>query len=166
MFHDDDERSFRDSALVCQNGHVINSSASKYPEDNKRFCNKCGGQAVSQCPSCANPIEGSLYTRGLPSLSAFHPPRYCHNCGKPFPWTEARIRAAQELVDLTEVSEADKESLKASVPALASDTPQSTVAAAKWKRFLVGGGMQVADAGRSILVEIASESVKKILWPR
>jgi len=152
-----------DEALICQNGHVINSSAKKRPEHNTKFCKECGSQAVGQCSHCSTPIRGDYHTNtsraSMPKVIGF-----CHECGKPYPWTEARIQAAQQLVEMTAMSDSEKESLKNSAPALLSNVPQTPIVAAKWKQFFQGAGKQVADVGRQILVDVVSETVKKSIW--
>lgn len=154
-----------DVALVCQNGHVINSAAQSMPKHNKKFCAECGSPTTSQCSHCSTPIQGEYFADGAVFYRRVIPaPGFCHECGKPFPWTEARIQAARELVDLSDASESEKEGLKASIPALTSNTPQTPVAAAKWKRFLQGAGKQVAETSRQILVDVVSETVKKTIW--
>lgn len=153
-----------DVALVCQNGHVINEFAASMPQFSKKFCTECGGLGISKCPGCTTPIQGSCGSFEVPDDTPFHAPNFCHECGKPYPWTVARIQAAQQLVDMAAASASDKESLKNGVPALLTNTPQTPVVAAKWKQFLLGAGKQVADAGRDILVDVVSESVKKTIW--
>jgi hypothetical protein len=45
------------------------------------------------------------------------------------------------------------------------DTPKTTVAATRFKKLVLKGGKELAGGFRDILVDIASETAKKILWP-
>ncbi len=92
------------------------------------------------------------------------PPSYCHNCGKSYPWTDAKLRAAIELLEISPASASEKEELKADLPAIITDGPRSPVATAKWKQFLIGAGKEVASAFRDIFVDVASETAKKTLF--
>jgi len=152
-----------DTAQVCENGHPINPSSEDYPQHNTSYCRDCGAATITACPSCSEPIRGN-YREGF-SLAAYVPPSFCHNCGKPYPWTESRIQAAHELADELELSDADKATLNQSIDDIVRDTPRTTVAAAKFKRIAGSAGADVLQAFRSILVDILSESVKKSIWP-
>jgi hypothetical protein len=47
-----------DTAQICINGHIINSMSKSHPEHNKKFCDKCGAQTITNCPNCNAPIRG------------------------------------------------------------------------------------------------------------
>lgn len=150
-----------DVALVCLNGHAINDSAGRSPEFNKKFCKQCGAAAMRDCPSCRSPIQGRYHVAGFLDLEQWRPHAYCHECGTPFPWTESRLRAAAELIDLSDATPADKETLKRDLPALVGDTPQAQVAGARMKKFMLGAGKQVADGLKQVLVEVLAEAAKR-----
>lgn len=154
----------RDHGVACANGHWINSSAGRFPEDTTKHCKKCGAPAVGQCPSCGSEVHGEYSVPGVLILaSPPKPPAYCHDCGKPYPWTDAKLLAVGELLELSGATEPEKEQLKADLSALAKDEPRSGVAAARWKRFLLGGGKEIADAARKLVVDVASDAIKKSL---
>ncbi|MFC1933668.1 DUF2321 domain-containing protein [Chloroflexota bacterium] len=93
-------------------------------------------------------------------------PSFCPDCGKPYPWTEAKIKAAQELADeLDELTSEERELLKKSIDDIIRDTPQTTVAVNRFKRLVAKAGKPAADAFRDILVDIVSETIKKSIWP-
>ena len=94
-------------------------------------------------------------------------PWFCHNCGKPYPWTESRIQAAKELIELEDkFSDAEKIALAADLPDLIRDTPRTQVAATRFKKLAAKAAGGVASALRDIIVDVASEAAKKtILGP-
>ena len=88
-----------DTAQVCLNGHMINSSARNMPEHNQDFCDKCGARTITECPHCNTPIRGYYHNPDFVLTGPENPPSFCHNCGKTYPWTEAKLKAGQELVE-------------------------------------------------------------------
>ena len=91
-------------------------------------------------------------------------PSFCPDCGKPYPWTEAKLKAAQELADLNEdLSPEAREILKKSFDDIARDTPQTKVAATRIKRFLAKAPKAVADGVWFIIRDLVSETAKKII---
>ena len=100
-------------------------------------------------------------------------PSFCPDCGKPYPWTEAKLKAAKELVDeLDNLSPQEREMMKKSLDDIIvmEDTPQTPVAATQFKRL----GTKAAKTGKAIVkatvkelwklvVDIASETAKKII---
>ena len=102
----------------------------------KSFCHVCGAATITHCQSCKEHIRG-YYHR--PDVTLTYPvnygvPSYCNNCGKAYPWTEGRIRAAQDLADeLDLLTEQEKQDLKDSIVDMVRDTPKATVAAERFK---------------------------------
>ena len=153
-----------DIAQICTSGHVINSCFVSTPHINRNFCERCGAPTIINCPYCSATIRGSYRTRS--STSSFTRPSYCPDCGKAYPWIEARLKAAQELSDeVDNLSPEERSLLKKSLDDIVRDTPQTTVAANRFKRLVAKAGKPVADAFRDILVDILSEAAKKIIWP-
>ncbi len=156
---------YYDTAQICLNGHVINGAIRKYPEDNSAFCRTCGAQTITDCPNCNASIKGNSYGDSFAFSCELKFPNYCENCGKPFPWTEAAIKAAQDLAQELELTPEEKTSLTGAIEDLVKDNPQTTVSATKFKRLVTKGGAWSLDAFKDILVSVASESAKKILFP-
>lgn len=97
----------------------------------------------------------------------FIAPNYCENCGKPFPWTETALREAHEFVNSQDaLSEEDRKTLDNSIDDLVRNTPSTTVKANKVKTILAKAGPTVASMFRDIIVDVASETAKKILFPK
>ena len=158
---------YYDTALVCTNGHVANTSAKEVPERNTKFCAACGQPTVSKCANCGTDIRGRYHSPGVLVLSSkeWVPPAYCHECGAAYPWTQARIDAAAQLLALTSLPDADKAQAVQDLKDISSDTPRTNVAAVRWTQVLSKVGPQVADGLRELLVAIASETAKKMLFP-
>lgn len=127
------------------------------------FCSECGSPTITKCQHCGSEIRGYYNVPGVIAIPHYSLKAYCHQCGQPYPWTEARLKAAEELILLGEVPEADKQALIADLPALTVDTPRTPVAMARMSRFLSRAGAPIAAAVRDILVDIAGETVKKSL---
>ena len=95
----------------------------------------------------------------------FYAPNYCLKCGKPYPWTEKRLRAAKELADeFEELDQADRDKLKESLDDLVKDSPATEVAGKRVKKIVAKLGKESADAIKSIIIDIVSETAKKILF--
>ena len=147
-----------DSALICTNGHLINDSYNLEPQHNKKRCPQCGAATICNCPGCAHEVQGRYYGDGV-TRGLYRPPNNCHECGAPYPWTEARLRAISELLAMSDLSPADQAALRDSVPALTGETPSTPVAVRKWK----GAGKALELVG-DVLKEVVSEAVKRQLF--
>ena len=152
-----------DTAQICLNGHFITGSCVSSPEFKKNFCDKCGASTIDSCQKCKTPIRG--YYNGNISIAPFSVPSFCYACGQSYPWTEAKIKAAKDLADeLDKLKPDEKEALKKSIDDIIRDTPQTQVAAIRIKKLMVKAGAEAATFFRQILVDIASEAVKKQIW--
>lgn len=155
-----------DVAQVCLNGHMVNDSVGRSPEFNQKFCDTCGAETITKCPSCGNNIQGRYHGSGLVIVSSFEAKAFCHNCGKPFPWTEAKIKAAKELSQEIEgLSAEERQQLEKSIDDIVRETPGTPLAATRFKKILSKAGKATAGAFRDILVDITSEAAKKMIWP-
>ncbi len=150
-----------DVAQVCPNGHLITSYATKHPQCKQVFCETCGEETIMKCPKCGSLIRGGYNDFGG-SLDS--PPPHCIYCGAAFPWTELKRQAALDMVDeLEDLKDKEKEMLKKSIDDIILDLPQTTVAATRLKKFFLKAGKGTASALRDIVVDIASETARKIL---
>lgn len=148
-----------DVAQVCPYGHLANSSAVDFPQHNKDYCEHCGEKTLTACLECENPIRGSLRRR---VGGSYQPPSFCRSCGVSFPWTERKISAAIELAAL-DLTEQDAEEFRDSVNEIARDTPRARVAASRVKALLGKFSSTTAQVVRELLVDVASETAKKII---
>jgi len=175
-----------DTAQICTNGHVINWMSVSKPEYNRRFCDKCGAQAITNCQYC-NAIIRGYYHKGRFTMEKYDRrirealdaipdpmldynttltrPIFCPDCGKPYPWTEAKLKAAQELADeLDNLSPEERDLLKKSLDDIMLDTPQTIVAATRFKKIAAKAGKATVKELRKLVVDIASETAKKIIF--
>lgn len=91
-------------------------------------------------------------------------PPFCHACGKPYPWTAAKLDAARKLADeLDELTPDEREKLKGTLDDLIRDTPRTQVASTRFKRIMSKVGMSSASAMREIIVDVLSEGAKKMI---
>lgn len=161
---DNKNTDYTDTALICENGHIINSCMVEYPEYNSDYCEKCGSKAISTCPNCKKAIDGYRHMSGFIGSLEIELPSYCKKCGKPFPWTEARIMALDEIVDLMEeLSKDEKEDLKQSAIIISTDNPKTQLGVFKIKKYLSKVGKSIGDVAQQIIVDVASETAIKIL---
>lgn len=160
-----------DVAQICLNGHVMNDCFKSLPQHNRSFCERCGATTITTCQKCNASIPGhyssELLILGGPPEPPYSPPAFCHNCGAPYPWTESRLQAARELAhELEDLTDEEKSILAQNLDDIVGDTPRTTLAATRWKKVLSRAGPVVTDAFRQILVDVMSETAKKIVWPQ
>ena len=153
-----------DVGQICENGHVISGMAGTHPGHNQDFCETCGARTLVTCPCCSTTIRGQL--PGMISFGrSYTAPAFCFKCGKPFPWTLAGLRAAEELADEMDVlTDQEKETLKASVHDLVRETPKSQVAKTRFKKIMRKVGREGSEAMRSVLTTLVSESVRSAMF--
>ena len=157
--------SYYDVAQICENGHVANSSAREYPQSNQDHCDKCGVRTIVACPSCETAIRGYYHVPGFVSAGHYTAPAFCYKCGKPFPWTVASLRAAEELADeMDDLTDYEKESLKKSLHDLVRETPSTHVAETRFKKIMRKAGKESYEGMRSLLADIVSETVRKTIF--
>lgn len=174
---------FFKTTQVCQNGHLRNSDTSTHAAKNEIFCSICGAKVISACPHCGSQLRGAYYMnkpiysgtmcnvlegRKLSShISGYKDvkisntvdvPAYCHNCGKPYPWTEATLQTAEHIIDmLDDLTEDQKKQLVDFIPDIIVETPQSRYAALVYAKFL--------DGLQGLAVDCFKDWLKKNVFP-
>ena len=152
------------TAQVCVNGHPTTDSLENSPELAAKFCASCGAATIRACPNCNAPIRGYYYVPGVISLRTYEPPRYCHNCGKSFPWTAQAIKTAEELTDEIEALDAnEKAALKSAITDLTTDTPKTELASVRYRKLLAKAGTPIANAMGKIIISVVTEAAKKAI---
>lgn len=152
-----------DTAQICKNGHEINSSYHQFPQFNQKFCDKCGEETTTKCSHCNTEIRG--YLRGSFSVSPYEVPQHCHNCGKPFIWTERRLEAAREYAcEFKELDSEEKEKLQESLNDLVKESPKTPLAEKRFKKIMTKVGKESYEGMKTILTDILSEAVKKSIF--
>lgn len=155
-----------DVAQICLNGHVVNDAVQHSSQFNKKFCDRCGEKTITQCPGCSHNIEGEYHVEGVAVIGggSSPAPAFCHNCGEAFPWTLAKQQAAIDLFREELMSQEEQEEFRNSVEQITRDSPQAQVASKRVRRLLGKVGKETASGIRDILVDIASETAKKLLF--
>jgi hypothetical protein len=162
-----------DVAQICRNGHVINATARGRPQFNSKFCKTCGAGTITICKNkkCRLPIQGAYWTEGYGSqtigLTTKGPaPAFCSHCGKPYPWTQARRKAALRLAtEADALSRSDRELLKRSLDDILTDTPKTSVAATHIKRLLAKARDEtLATAFKEIILPVVTKAAKELIW--
>ena len=79
---------------------------------------------------------------------------------------DSKLKAARDLSDeLDNLTPDERDLLKKSLDDIVRDTPQTTVSALRFKKLAAKAGSIAASALKDILVDIASEAAKKVIWP-
>lgn len=152
------------TAEMCPNGHHTTNAVEISPELRSRFCPECGSATFSTCGRCGERIRGHYHVPGFLGLSEWSPPNYCHNCGKPFPWTEMRLASAKELADeIEELSSHDREVLKQALSDLGSNGPRTELAATRYAKLRKKVGATASSALDKVVGALATAAVKSTL---
>jgi hypothetical protein len=152
-----------DVMQVCANGHRINSSAQTMPEFSSPFCSNCGAPTATTCQHCNTPIRGYYHSEGIISLAEPPVPKYCHNCGKPYPWQAAAIESLKEALREGSLTDSDLSDAESAIPDIVHDTPRTGLASLKLKRVLSKIAKPVSDIAIKIVTEIATAEARKHL---
>jgi hypothetical protein len=154
------------TAEICLNGHVTTDSADNCPELREKFCSKCGEKTITACPDCNTNIRGHYYVAGIVTLGEeFKPPLFCYNCGSAFPWTVTLMEEAVECVDSTNSLTNDElERFRKDLCEIVKDSPKVQASSLRIKSTLQKIGTVGANCVKEIIVQIASETAKKIIW--
>lgn len=124
------------AAKICLNGDMITDSIETSIDDSE-FCIKCGAKIISECPNCHASIHGFCDIDGILTFETTQIPAYCHACGAPYPWTEARLKAAENIINmLDELSDVQKKKLVDFIPDITAETPRSQYAALVYAKSL------------------------------
>jgi hypothetical protein len=153
------------TAQICKNGHVITANYGKYSQLQEAFCDKCGAATIIHCEGCNKAIRGR-HDSGIRSLpDNYSPPRFCPNCGKPYPWTASKLRAAKELVEELDGLDAnDRRQLGQSLDDLVAESPKTDVASSQFKQIMKKVGKESYDLLKKVVTDLVSESIRKTLF--
>lgn len=154
-----------DIAQVCLNGHVANRSTLRSPAFSKRYCKDCGAETISTCGSCNTPIQGEYHVSGVFAVSDYRPPAYCHACGSPFPWTQAKLEAAKDVADQLGLDVPERALIDRSIEELVRNTPRAPAEAVRFKRIIETGAPWALEAFRQIMYDVLGDKVKTLIWP-
>ncbi|MGL5651236.1 MAG: DUF2321 domain-containing protein [Paraclostridium sp.] len=156
---------YQDTALICKNGHVINDSMNEYPNNNEKFCTRCGAEAIHKCDKCNDNIRGNYhYDEVVNFTSMEEPPAYCHNCGNAYEWTRLKMEALNELIELDEeLDQEQKETLKQSGLEISTENPKNKVAVLKIKSVLSKTGSALKEEIKDAFAQVAAKTAVEIM---
>jgi len=154
-----------DIAQICPNGHVISTRINSSPQHRQAFCDQCGEATISACPNCKTSFRGYYHVPGALGGYDYERPGFCFLCGKAFPWTERQQQAAIDLF-IDEVQDAESRAVfRESIEQIAKDTPQAQVASNRIVKLLKKVPAATGSAIRDILINVAGEAAKTIIFP-
>lgn len=163
-----------DTAQICKNGHVINTSCKYDPHSCSAFCPQCGEKTIKTCQHCQMPIRGDSYTEELfldnitdtvKLNHCYQVPAYCHNCGKPYPWTESLLQEADTIIDsFDELTEEQRKLLKDKFPDLLTETPRTISSALTFSKLINGLTSVGSAVGKGFLVSLLEKHVPETLF--
>lgn len=151
-------------AQICLNGHIMCPSIIRFPELLKKFCTKCGAKTITECPNCnAQIYENSIEISEGEDIG----PAFCHDCGKPYPWTIKREEAAQEwLKELDGIPEEDRKIIEENLSDIINTTPMTGLASKRVEKLLKKfADSPIAKAIRQFIIDFGTEQVKRSLYP-
>jgi Uncharacterized protein conserved in bacteria (DUF2321) len=88
----------RHVAQVCRNGHLVLGSLQEFRSSRSHFARPVALLRFRN-QKCSWPIKGIGPQAWMVGGGQYRPPRYCGECGTPFPWTETALQAAKEYTD-------------------------------------------------------------------
>lgn len=87
-------------------------------------------------------------------------PAYCHNCGKPYPWTESAIETMRKIIwEDEDLFEDEKERMNESLPDLITETPKTELAIMQVKKCAMRATKAVGTALLNFVIENGCEKV-------
>jgi hypothetical protein len=153
-----------ETAQICLNGHIISSGIESSRQGMQELCDICGKRTIIECPECKSNIRGKYKKPNTDDFSDFDAPKFCSACGKPFPWTESKLDAIRELIDIEDkLDNKDKGILKNSLDDIITENPKTQLAATKFKLIMAKVGKERGKILYDIIVDVASETAKKTL---
>lgn len=162
--YDDTPTTSTDIAQICTNGHLINSSHDRSPELNKKHCPQDGEPTITECPHCQVKIAGRITYSNVWGSDDFKVPGFCIECGKAYPWTEKKIAAAKELAkELEGITPDEVQVLETSIVEISKNNPQAQVGATRIKKIMEKVTSASGEVLRSVIVDVASATAKKVL---
>ena len=91
-------------------------------------------------------------------------PKYCHNCGEPYPWQAAAIDNMREILAESDLNREEQNELALAMQEIVSDSPKAEAASLKVKRLAQGLGKPVYDVFVKVAADVISEAWKKQLF--
>jgi len=127
---------------VCLNGHILSNSLSD-PNDHDAYCDLCGAQVITACPSCGAFIKGrqiDTHVRGAkPAVR-----NNCYACGEPYPWISRAIVSLAGRLEADGYQE-EAEAFQEILPDIVAESPSTNTALIRFSGIMkrVGGELAV-----------------------
>lgn len=162
--HSGGRGNWTDTAQICLNGHLINAASEYSTIKNKKHCSDCGEPTTTTCPECSAKIPGKIHYVNVIGGSNYKVPAFCSECGKAYPWTKQKIAAAKELASEVEGITSDQvQLLEESIVQISQDNPQAQVGATRINKIMKSVTGATGEILHKLIVDIASETAKKVL---
>ncbi|WP_338946645.1 DUF2321 domain-containing protein [Fusobacterium pseudoperiodonticum] len=105
-------------SAICKKGHLQISTLKFSEKYENPYCKECGSEIIDKCPHCNAEIQGGtlkvkkeidlsttdFFNQGYYEkeyrISNNYIPKYCHNCGKPYPWIENFLNTYKDTLSL------------------------------------------------------------------
>jgi len=155
------------TAQICTNGHIITDAYREESDKINKNCKECGAKNITNCPNCDAPIQGRWITSWA-STGEVRPlrksPNFCHACGTPYPWTLIKRDQIIELInEIPDLQQSEKDTLIKSISYLSSDDSLGVSSAERFKRFFADIQKNIGSALYKLVIDISSETVKRII---
>lgn len=133
-----------------------------------QHCQRCGKKTITTCQHCQRKIKGepNVTWMAADALPPYSIPAFCYSCGKPYPWTQSKLEAAKEQIEMEQsLSAEDKVALTTDIEDIAHDSQRAGSAAKRAKIILLKVGGTAGTMLRDVFVGVASDALKKVLMP-
>lgn len=152
------------TSIICKNGHLNNCYAEQQDVRFYKFCTLCGAENISVCQECQTPIRGRVDSFIIDTEPYTYVPAYCHECGKPYPWTATALSAAAEIIEEDDSLTPDEmQKLISVLPDIISETPKSNIAAIRIKKAFLKISKFTAEALKTFIIDFGCAFIKNQL---
>ena len=158
-------------AAICKSGHLQSSTLKKEETLQGEYCRECGLAIIDHCQECNTMIIGGKIREKLVSYNGITGgdktyrteripnnfiPKYCHSCGKPYPWTITFLAEYKELLELqsTNIDKETQEKIYSTVSKVITEKDvSSSISFQKLKSLL----QPIVGFSKEILVNSLSQ---------
>lgn len=151
-----------DTAEICKKGHVITANFNSSMHERKNYCPKCGEKTIFKCENCRGIIKGGKRINRNIYAKQIVKPKYCENCGKPYPWTLRLHTIALEYAKEYEFNEEDTKIIDENILVVGVEGKESDLAAfriSKSANKYEGALLKIKD----LVMEFATSTAAKVI---
>jgi hypothetical protein len=119
------------------------------------------------CPECNECIQGQFISDGWTEDDReYRPPRYCHKCGAPYPWTAAALDELDRIAHgAAALNDSEKAELAEAFVRVVREEPGYQSRAVRAHELLMRAGKEAGALAKAIAVDVFSETVIKLMFP-